>query len=251
MRVTFVGTGEAFDPDLPNTSLLLRGSAASPGALLCDCGYAVPHALWKITRDPELLDAIYITHLHGDHSFGLPALLLWLDEEGRRKPLQLIGGPGVERWLERLLELAYPGSAQRERSFELVPRELAPNDTLMLGGWHLTCARSVHGVRNLSLRVEAGPHSVCYSGDGGPSEATRELYRGATLLVHECYAETDGGKSHAALPELLELAADNEIRQLALLHLSRRQKARIRAAVAASQSSVELVVPVPGDTLLV
>ena len=55
-ELVFVGTGEALDPDLPNTSLLVRG----PQTLLLDCGYAVPHALWKITRDVDLLDAVWI-----------------------------------------------------------------------------------------------------------------------------------------------------------------------------------------------
>src|SRR5262245_40211013 len=124
-EVTFVGTGEAFDPDLPNTSVLYRGART----LLLDCGYSVPHAFWKLHRDPELLDGIYISHWHGDHSYGLPALLLWTREHGRSRPIEVLGGPGIGDWLNKLLELAYPGSTGKPGT-AIVPVELAPGKVL-------------------------------------------------------------------------------------------------------------------------
>jgi ribonuclease BN (tRNA processing enzyme) len=171
-RITFVGTGEAFDPDLPNTSVLYRGDRN----LLVDCGYGVPHAFWKITLDAPLLDAIYVTHLHADHSFGLPALLLWMREAGRKRPLSVFGGPGVERWLERLLDLGYPGSYPKDRCYPIEPVEIAPGISHPFGALILRNAESAHIVRNLSLRIEEGGKSACVSGDGAPG-ATRDFSR--------------------------------------------------------------------------
>ncbi len=240
-EVTFVGTGEAFDPELPNTSLLYRGAIT----MLVDCGYRIPHALWALSTDANLLDAIYVSHLHADHSFGLPALLLWMREEGRARPLTVVGGPGVGKWLDKLLELGYPGSYQN--SFAIEPVELAPGAQLALGACSLRNAPSHHSVRNLSLRIDEGPASVCYSGDGAPTDATRELFSGASLLVHECYAATDAPENHAAFDALVPMAAELGVRQLSLVHLGRRHKAAIRERARA----LGVHLPAPGDTVQV
>jgi ribonuclease Z len=243
-ELVFVGTGEAFDPALPNTSLLYRGSIN----LLLDCGYSVPHAFWRISRDPSLLDAIYVSHQHADHSFGLPALLLWMRIAGRRRPLEVIGGPGVGRWLRKLLELGYPGS-WGERCYPIVPVELAPGDVLERGAVRLCNARSQHGVRNLSLRLETASHAVAYSGDGAPSPATRALYTGADVLVHECYGARASEHGHASLAELLELARVLDLPTLCLLHLAREQKAKITRLARKARGATRIVLPVPGDAI--
>jgi ribonuclease Z len=240
--VTIVGSGEAFDPDLPNNSALYRGALT----LLVDCGYAVPHAFWRISRDPSLLDAVYVTHLHADHSFGLPALLLWMKEEGRTRPLEVIGGPGIGRWLEKLNELAYPGAWAG--GFPLTAVELAPGERLERGGATLSNAQSRHGVRNLALRIDEGGRSYCHSGDGAPSDATRALYRDATLLLHECYHAERESDGHARASELCEMAETLEVETLALVHLSRREKADIARAGSEHAGKTKIVIPNPGDS---
>jgi ribonuclease BN (tRNA processing enzyme) len=244
-RITFVGTGEAFDPGLPNTSLLYRGEST----LLCDCGFRVPHAFWNLTGDPSLLDAIYITHQHADHSFGLPALLLWMREEGRTRPLEVVGGPGVGAWLEKLLELGYPGSYAPDRCYPIEPRELRPGEQLERGALWLSNSKSGHGVRNLSLRIDESPHSFAYSGDGAPSDATRALYRGVGLLVHECYAADDAPRGHASARELLAMADELGVGTLCLLHIGRREKDAVRAEVARYRGATRVVLPAPGDSI--
>lgn len=240
-EVVVIGSGEAFDPMLPNTSLLYRGAIT----LLVDCGFGVPHALWPRFGDASLMDAVYLTHEHADHTFGLPALLLWMKEEGRARPLEVIGGPGVEPWLGKLLDLAYPG-AYRE-CFPIRAVELAPGERLERNGAMLRNAQSAHGTRNLALRIDEGSVSFCHSGDGRPTPATRELYRDATLLTHECYWASRESEGHARFAELLSLSDEQRIGTLALVHLGRAQKDEIRSLAVASHRRV--LIPGPGDVL--
>lgn len=239
-KLTFVGTGEAFDPELPNTSVLYQGSLA----LLVDCGFGALHALWRVMRDPSLLDAVYLTHWHADHCFGLPSLLLWMREEGRRRPLEVIGGPGVAEQLTTLCEVAYPGAF--ERSFPVEAVELSPGSTLRRADASLRNARSSHSLPNFSLRIDEGTKSYCHSGDGCPTDETRELYRGATLLAHECYFAERAHPSHARATDLLPMAEALGVETLALVHLGRHEKARIAALAAGAARRVEI--PGPGDS---
>jgi len=245
-EIVCVGTGEAFDPELPNNSVLYRGKLS----LLIDCGYAVPHAFWRVTRVGSLLDAIYLTHIHADHSFGLPALLLWMLEQGRSRPLEIIGGTGIGGFVKTLFELGYPGA--HDKCYPIVPVELAPGQTLDRNGVRLSNAESRHSVRNLALRLDEDGSSYCHSGDGRPSDATRELFRGASLLGHECYYDARDSRSHAHLDEILTLADELEVSTLALLHLGRNEKARIAARVSeriATRAGGRVVIPKPGDVL--
>jgi ribonuclease BN (tRNA processing enzyme) len=243
-EITFIGTGEAFDPDLPNTSLLYRGART----LLVDCGYSVPHAFWRLHRDPNLLDGIYISHVHADHSYGLPALLLWMREMGRSRPIELLGGPGTERWLEKMLELAYPGSSKRE-GCAITAVEVSPGQRFDWNGLELRAEVSAHSVRNLSLCIREGGRSVAYSGDGAPTAKTAELYRDADLLVHECYSAVPGSDSHANLVELLDLAERFGVMRLAILHFSRHEKQQIHARAGTYAGRVRVLCPSPGTHL--
>jgi ribonuclease BN (tRNA processing enzyme) len=245
-ELVFVGTGEAFDPDLPNNSLLYQGERV----LLADCGYSIPHAFWRVTQDPHLLDAIFISHLHADHSFGLPALLLWMREAGREKPLTIFGANAVERWLERLLDLAYPGSYRPEKCYEILARPIAATGTTF-GPLTLTTAESEHSVQNCAIRIDDGRTRVCYSGDGAPTEATRALYAGADVLVHECYSADDQVRGHARADELLQLAEELDVRTLCLVHLSRSRKASVAECVARHRGRTRVVLPRPSESLQV
>jgi ribonuclease BN (tRNA processing enzyme) len=244
-EVSFVGTGEAVDPDLPNTSLLYRGARA----ILLDCGYSVPQALWQVTRDADLIDAVFISHRHADHSFGLPALFLWMVEAGRRRPLTLVGGVGLEPWLAHLFDAGYPGLLTRPAGFDVAVAEVPPDGALPIGPVTLRTAASRHSSDNLAVRIDEGPTSVCYSGDGAPTAATRELFRGAGVVAHECYAAESRNPVHADLATLLPVVEQAGVSALYLLHLARDQRRLIREAADRYAGAVDVHIPSPGATI--
>jgi ribonuclease Z len=243
-QLTFVGTGEAFDPDLPNTSLLYRGH----GTLLIDCGYSVPQAFWGLCRDPDLVDGVYLSHRHADHSFGLPGLLFWMKLGGRERPVTLLGGPELDPWLGELLDFAYPGSF----GADFLPCEhlaIPPGTEVAFGSLVLRTAVSDHGVLNTALSISDGKLCVCYSGDGGPTAETCDLYRGATVLVHECFAPTGPRPGHADAETLLALADELEVGTLALVHLSQAEKEAVRQVVRRTRTRCRVLLPAPGETI--
>jgi ribonuclease BN (tRNA processing enzyme) len=245
--LVFVGTGEALDPELPNTSLLVRG----PQTLLLDCGYAVPHALWRITRDVDLLDAVWISHVHADHVFGLPALLLWMRLGGRTRPLTLLCGPGRRAEIDRVLELGYPGSFAAHKCYPIERVELDPATPGRFGEFTLSIAASAHSVPNAALRLDApGLRSLVYSGDGAVTPGTRALCHGASVLVHECFFAESGSRKHGNVDSCVELARAAGVETLALLHFASEAKSAIREhARAACGEGLELCLPAPGDRL--
>ena len=103
MKVVFLGVGEAADENHPCNSHLIL----SKTNLLLDCGYSIPRQVWKYNKDKDLIDAIYISHLHADHCFGLPALLIRMMEEKRTKPVAIICKTEFVTQIKQIIDLGY------------------------------------------------------------------------------------------------------------------------------------------------
>lgn len=241
--VVFLGTGEAFD-HVPHTSLLLRAPAAT---LLLDCGAHVPPQLWRELPEAEALDGIWISHLHADHVFGLAGVLGRFWEEGRRRPLTLLGAEGLRAAVEGLVDLGYPGLRGRF-AFEIEELPVEPGAAVRFRGLTLTSAQTAHSLRNLAVRLEApGLPPLCYSGDGAPTEASADLGREA-VWVHECFSRETSVPGHATL-----LALEPELRRrrplrLGLVHVGRRFRDEVaRRARALSTSEIPVSLPEPGE----
>jgi len=103
---------------------LLRGASAlavaAEGAwVMCDCGEGAQLAALRAGLSLSRLDAVLITHLHGDHFNGLPGLLGTLGLEGRQRPLVIAGPPGTTALLQHLANAGSLGTGDMEvRVFE-------------------------------------------------------------------------------------------------------------------------------------
>jgi ribonuclease BN (tRNA processing enzyme) len=245
MQAHILGCGEAFDPDLFNTSLLVRTGAAT---LLLDCGFSIPQRVWKTVTGANEIDAVYISHSHADHFFGMPALLGRFWEDGRTKPLTIVGQPPVLDDIRTALELGYRGLSARfgyETSF--VPA--VQGQIVEAHGARWSFGETRHAVTNLAVRVEADGHALCYSGDGMFLDASRGLYAGAGLVVHEAYSFEES-PVHGDIGAVIRMAEEDGVRQAALVHVQRdvrRSPQRIEDAIARARTKVLL--PNPGDIL--
>jgi len=248
MRVTFPGVGEAFDETLPNTCVLLESEGHSA---LLDCGFTAAHAYWCTALNPEHLDAVWISHFHGDHFLGLPLLLLRFWEQGRREPLTIIGQTGIGALAMESMDMAYPHFRARLK-FDLVVNELQPGETLCAAGFTWSAAQGEHGAPSLAVRVEAEGRSVYYSGDGRPTRATLALAHGADLVVHEAYALDATVPGHGTVPGAIDFARQAEAKRQWLVHLSRNTRHNQRREVEAQLRDaidIEAFLPEPGDAI--
>ncbi|MFW5837992.1 MAG: MBL fold metallo-hydrolase [Desulfovibrionaceae bacterium] len=246
MKCTFIGVGEAFDELQPNTSLLLQAGGTS---VLLDCGFTAAPAYFRHAPAPLDLDAVHLTHFHGDHFFGLPWLLTRFMEEGRTRDLVVIGGEGVRERVESAVSLAY-GSFFDKAHFALDFKTAAPGRPLSIGDCSLSFAASDHSQPCLSVRVDAGAASLFYSGDGRPTSATRALARGCGLIAHEAYALEQDVPGHGTIDGSLEFARQAGARAVALVHVQRRTRREGLLEVQdrlARVTAMQALLPEPGD----
>src|SRR3989344_6813538 len=82
-QITFIGTGEAFDPHRASSSYLIENKQ---GSIMGDCGYDAPKSLNRYLSNKgsslaDVPDTVLFTHEHGDHFAGLTSLLMPIWEE--------------------------------------------------------------------------------------------------------------------------------------------------------------------------
>ncbi|MEW5774505.1 MAG: MBL fold metallo-hydrolase [Thermodesulfobacteriota bacterium] len=252
MDVLFVGVGEAFDEALPNTSLLVAAQGREGRrTLLLDCGFSAPFAYWRLAPDPAALDGLCITHFHGDHFLGAPALVLRFWEEGRTRPLAVAGPPGVADKVCAALDLAYP-TLRGRLGFPLEFAELEPGRPAELAGVRLSCAVPDHSPPCLALRLDEPGAALFYSGDGRPTPAAEALARGCGLAVHEAYGLEPDIPGHGTVSGGIAFARRAGVPRLALVHLNRQVRRHRRAeADAALRQAADLdaFLPEPGDAV--
>lgn len=101
MDIEFLGTGAGMPSKQRNTSaLVLDLTDENRENWLFDCGEATQHQLLHSHIKPRKITKIFITHLHGDHIFGLPGFLSSRAFLGGEDPVDLYGPAGLKEWLE-------------------------------------------------------------------------------------------------------------------------------------------------------
>ena len=224
MQVHFLGVGEACDPERFNTSLLVV-SGSKKHYILLDCGFTTPHRYFADCSDPDQLDALWISHFHGDHFFGIPLLLLRFWEMERTKPLLLVGPPGLEEKVEKILDLAYP-AFRGKLQYALQYREIEDGGSFQAAGFFWQVAATEHSQSCLALKLSACGKSLFYSGDGRPTLGSASLAKGCTLMVHEAYRVAGQTANHGSLAECLALAHQAGCERLAIVHVAHYERER-------------------------
>jgi ribonuclease Z len=99
-KLTFLGTSSGVPTKNRNVTALALQTCLNRDWWLIDCGEGTQHRLQHIPLTMHELAGICITHVHGDHTYGLPGLLASAAMSGRTRALILIAPPAVKAWLE-------------------------------------------------------------------------------------------------------------------------------------------------------
>ncbi|XTZ39654.1 ribonuclease Z [Salmonella enterica] len=108
MELIFLGTSAGVPTRTRNVTAMLLNlqHPTRAGLWLFDCGEGTQHQMLRTLFHPGKLNKIFITHLHGDHLFGLPGLLCSRSMAGNVLPLEIYGPPGIREFVETTLRLS-------------------------------------------------------------------------------------------------------------------------------------------------
>ena len=183
LELAFLGSGNAFAPLRYWSSFLLNGR------YLFDCPPTALVHLKKMGKPPEDIRAVFISHFHADHFFGLPFLLL---EYGESKPpsedLVIVGPARIQEKLEWMTELGFPGLLERSSGYQRRYIEVSDGLSGEAAGARFRAFRVDHTSRleAFGYRVEVDGRTVAYSGDVRVVDVLYRLAEGADVFVVEC-----------------------------------------------------------------
>jgi ribonuclease BN (tRNA processing enzyme) len=220
MQVTVVGSGDAFGSGGRFQTCIAIALDDVPRVLV-DCGATSLTALRQQQLDPNEIDSVVISHLHGDHFGGLPFLILDGQFRRRARDLTVVGPPGTRARLMDAMETLYSGSSVVQRRFEVHVVEHADHHAMELGALRLTPfeVRHASGAPAYAVRLE-GPHgSMAYSGDTEWTDALLAAADGVDLFLCEGYSPTPI-RWHLDLETLSRHRDQFTCRDLVLTHLS-------------------------------
>lgn len=238
--IVFLGTGMPRpDPQRQGPSLAI---VANGKAYIVDAGTGVVRqAAAAFQRgisalQPPKLDVAFLTHLHSDHTLGLPDLIFTPWVMHRTVPLQLYGPSGTQAMADNI-EKAWAEDIQvrveglehnTTTGHQVTVHEIQPGVVYHDANVKVTAFAVRHGSwkEALGYRFDADGKSIVISGDTRPADSVVEACSGCDVLVHEVYSGTarDAADAayfssfHTSAEQLGEIAAKARPKLLVVWH---------------------------------
>ncbi|MEM9681721.1 MAG: MBL fold metallo-hydrolase [Pseudomonadota bacterium] len=221
MKLRFLGSGDAFGSGGRfNTCFLVDASGMR---FLIDCGASSMIAMRKFDVDPNSIDAVLITHLHGDHFGGLVFMLMDAQLVSKRdRPLRIVGPKTLAKRLSDTMECLFPGSTGMTWRYEVTIDSFEDGLPWHHDGLAVTPFRVKHfcGAPPYAVRAEIGGKTVTYTGDTEWVDALVPAGRDADLFIAEAYYRDKQMKFHLNFETLMSHLDEIRPKRLVLTHMS-------------------------------
>ncbi|WP_227356836.1 MBL fold metallo-hydrolase [Haladaptatus salinisoli] len=226
--ITFAGSGDTLGSG-GRLQTCIHTDADSTQFLL-DCGASSLPALKRHEIDLNAIDAILLTHLHGDHFGGIPFFVLDAQLVSKRTdPLIIAGPPGTEKRVRAAMDVMFPGLSEVNQEFEISYVELEDREETMVGSLRVTPYRVVHpsGAPPYALRVVVDDSSIAYSGDTEWTDALVDAARGTDVFICEAYFFDREVPYHISYDTLHSHYAELECDRTIITHMSEEMLSRL------------------------
>ncbi len=222
VTVQFLGSGDSFGSGGRFQTCIMVDTPAT--RFLIDCGDSSMIAMGAQGVEVNSIDAILLTHLHGDHCAGVPFIVIdGMLASKRGRALTVAGPPGMTERMGVIREALFPGSHVMTPKFPLkfVDMEVGkPNRILDLTvtPWPAVHTPETHPTM---LRVECAGRVITYTGDTDWTEDLIAATDGADLLISECYFYEKRIKMHMIYKTLKQHLHELNAKRVVLTHMSR------------------------------
>jgi ribonuclease BN (tRNA processing enzyme) len=248
MQVVMLGTGTPIpDPARsgPSIAVVVNGTA-----YLVDAGPGIVRRAKEAAEkdkipalEPTRLHYLFLTHLHSDHTTGLPDLMLTPAVVGRANGLEIYGPAGTAEMVSNL-RAAYAkdidirtndapaGEHEDPSRYVFTTHLVKPGVVFHNADVTVTAIPVLHGSWDESFGYvfDDGKRRVVISGDTRPAESIIKACNGCDVLVHEVYSEVGlmntpaGGRAyhrsfHTSTVELAKIATEARAKKLVLTHV--------------------------------
>ncbi len=213
---------------------------------LFDAGAGVMRRAAAAALPIDGFTAVFLTHLHSDHTLGLPDVIHTTWVMGRSTHMPIIGPPGTQAmvghiqaaWIEDIVVRTEGLERGRKGGHRVDVKETSGGVVYDSAGIRIRAIPVSHGSWNVAFafRVDTPDRSIVLGGDASPSKSLEEAAAGVDVLVHEVYPATrvapenrPGGEfwpqylreTHTSDQELGAIAARAKPKQLVLTHVLR------------------------------
>lgn len=226
LEVTVLGNCSNHTDAYEATNFLVNGEEKT---VLIDAGPGVVGQVMSTDYDITDIDAIVITHSHGDHTLGYPYVLFsnfyerFLGGDGPSE-ISLITTDDLEDGLSQMVSFCYPPGEFEQFSINHRSVSMDEETEFDVGAMKITTVPVTHAVPAFGLRIDVGSASITISGDTVYDERLVDLASNSDMLFHEAMAPDEMSEGmanvkHGIAREAGKAASEASVRRLGLLHL--------------------------------